>query len=152
MLFLLKKKKKQSNMYRMKSSQKPTEFSVFQAPKNPKPGRAEARGRTYLVAGRAARSCGSRPWLRPAIRRSPSSPSRPPSRRTARWLPLVRRLVGRRGGVKNGGEQEGSGWGRFGEGRRNGAGGRGGGGAVALGKFIGRETTTAGRVRGEGVM
>jgi hypothetical protein len=126
-LFLLKKKKKQSNMYRMKSSQKPTEFSVFQAPKNPKPGRAEARGRTYLVAGRAARSCGSRPWLRPAIRRSPSSPSRPPSRRTARWLPLVRRLVGRRGGLKTGGSRrdpggEGSGKGGGTE-REGGAGG-----------------------------
>jgi hypothetical protein len=33
---------------------------------------------------------------------------------------------------------------------RSGRAGRGG--AVALGKFIGRETTTAGRVRGEGVM
>ena len=57
---------------RTKSPQKPTEFSALspprEAPKTPNPQAEASRRRasscSYLAAGRAARSCGSRPWLR----------------------------------------------------------------------------------------
>ena len=87
--------------------------------------RRPASSCSYLAAGRAARSCGSRPWLRPrSDRQTPSS-----------FRPLARVAARREAGLKTGGRRDRGRRGRFGEGRRNGAGGRG---AVSLGKFIGR--------------
>lgn len=104
--------------------------------RNPESRGDRPRSCSYLVAGLAAGTCGCRPWLRP---HDQTEPPLPPSSE-----PLAP-VEGARAGLKPGEEGSGEpGRGRFGEGRRNGAGGRG---AVALGKFIGSGRTTLRRGR-----